>query len=161
MDIRQANKLIIPVGLSLLNGTYGTQEARLMLLAIGQQESGFQHRKQVHGPAVGWWQFELSAATEVLTQQSTKRLAIYCCNLLGYDPSGPSTLKAIEHNDLLATVFARLLLYRYPGQLPQIGEEERAWEQYIHQWRPGKPDRNRWTLSYRMARNEIGAEQLP
>ena len=58
MDYKEAlNKVIIP-GLKLLPPKFDTPEARVMMLAIGMQESRFLHRKQIGGPARGFFQFE-------------------------------------------------------------------------------------------------------
>ena len=35
-----------------------SDEAVTMMLAIGYQESRFEHRRQIRGPARGFWQFE-------------------------------------------------------------------------------------------------------
>lgn len=41
--------------------------ARMMLLAIGLQESRFEHRRQLgNGPARGFWQFESGGGVRVL-----------------------------------------------------------------------------------------------
>ena len=40
-------------------------KARVMLLAIGLQESRFEHRRQIGGPARGFWQFESVIEQEV------------------------------------------------------------------------------------------------
>src|SRR3546814_4167946 len=60
-------KSSIKPALKLLPKQMDSREARVLLLAIGLQESGFEHRWQVidrrrpnrKGPARGFWQFEL------------------------------------------------------------------------------------------------------
>ena len=45
--------------LGMLPAKMDTDAARVMLLAIGLQESRFEHRRQMgNGPARGFWQFE-------------------------------------------------------------------------------------------------------
>ena len=44
--------------MALLPARMDTPEADCMLLAIGLQESRFVHRRQIGGPARGFWQFE-------------------------------------------------------------------------------------------------------
>jgi hypothetical protein len=51
---------------------------------------------------------------------------------------------AIEHNDLLACGFARLNLWWLPAALPTRDQVDRAWEQYLEAWRPGKPKPRTW-----------------
>ena len=51
-------KNIIEPALLLLPERMRTDQAKVMLLAIGLQESRFVHRRQIGGPARGFWQFE-------------------------------------------------------------------------------------------------------
>jgi hypothetical protein len=43
--------------------TYDSPKARMMLLVIGLQESRFEHRRQIGGPAVSFWQVEEGGGT--------------------------------------------------------------------------------------------------
>ena len=45
---------VMPAAFSLLPPNMDSREARVMLLAIGMQESRFKHRKQIGGPAKGF-----------------------------------------------------------------------------------------------------------
>jgi hypothetical protein len=58
---------------------------------------------------------------------------------------------AIEHNDVLAAVFARLLLWTVPGRLPGRAEPVRAWNQYLSAWNPGKPHEETWAPLFELA----------
>ena len=52
---------------------------------------------------------------------------------------------AITHNDILAAVCARLLLWTDPHPLPTIEDgPEAGWAYYVRNWRPGKPHRHTW-----------------
>lgn len=118
-----------------------------MLVAIAYQESGLRHRKQVRGPARGWWQFEVNGVIGVVAHHATSRYAAECCNDLGYEDATPAELQeAIEHNDVLAAVFARLNLYWLPQ--PMADSEQEGWLQYKAAWNPGKPHPERWTESW-------------
>lgn len=124
--------------------------ARLMLVAIGLQESGFEARRQHgNGPARGFWQFEKAGGIRgVLRHHATAKHAESLCVLHGVVPTEDAAWAAIETNDELAAGLARLLLWsdRYP--LPDIGDEDGAWALYMRTWRPGKPHRDRWSKNY-------------
>lgn len=155
MNIAEASETIIPAGLGLMPAKYDSPEARCMLLAIGQQESGFKHRRQIKGPARGWWQFEIAGVAGVLNHPSTRNEASRICTFFGYPEDAKILQGAIEHNDLLAVIFARLNLWWLPRRLPALGEIEAAWKDYLDSWRPGKPNRDRWETSYGLAYGTI------
>ncbi len=126
----------IDKALKILGDKFNTTEAKRLMLAIGFQESGFKHRKQIGGPAHGFWQFEKGGGVVgVMKHHSTKRHAKEVCEALNV----PFELNAIYHalvdNDLLSASFARLLLWPDPKGLPNNSQQ--AWEYYIRMWRPG------------------------
>lgn len=136
---------VFPAAFSLLPEGMDSPEARAMLVAIGLQESGFLHRAQIGGPAHGFWQFEKGGGVAgVLTHPSTARLAADVCESLRYEPEAWACYVALEHNDVLACCFARLLLWTLPGSLPAADEADEGWHQYLDAWRPGKPHRETW-----------------
>jgi hypothetical protein len=61
----------------------------------------------------------------------------------------------VEYSDVVACVFARLLLWTLPQRLPQPTETDMAWRQYIDAWRPGKPHPQRWPERYARAWMEV------
>lgn len=132
-------------GLAVLPAGMDTRPARAMLLAIGLQESRFVHRRQIRGPARGWWQFETGGVHGVLDHPASRQHAQRVCDALGYaDVERGALHAAIEHNDALACAFARLLLWRLPEPLPAAGDADDGWDQYLTTWRPGKPHRQTW-----------------
>ena len=143
----------IPAALALLPGRMTSDEAVAELLAIGLQESRFKYRRQVGpGPARGFWQFERGGGiTEVLENPMTKPLIVPICELLLYEPTPTVCHLAVENNDVLAACFARLLLYRDPATLPTFSEEQKGWDIYLRNWRPGKPHPQTWPQYYRQA----------
>lgn len=144
---------ILPAALSLLPERMDTPEARILLLAIAGQESGYEHRRQVGGPALSLWQFERIGLTGVLMHPASTRHADAVCAALLYDTHQPDDVhRAMEHNDVLACALARLLLWTDPHPLPPIGEYDWAWDYYLRTWRPGKPHRERWANNYHRAR---------
>lgn len=145
------NIIILPT-LQLLPEKMRSVEAQAMLLAIGGQESGWQHRRQIQGPARGFYQFEPIGVHGVQDHISTSNLADKLTHRLNYNED--EVYDAIEHNDILATVFARLLLWTVPKPLPTNPKE--GWNQYLSSWRPGKPHEERWIENWEAAWETIG-----
>ena len=127
-------------------------ESKAMLIAIGLQESRFEHRRQVSGPARGFWQFEQGGGIHgVLNHAATRRLIRDALDQLRYDDSTWTCYTAVEHNDVLAMTFARYLLWTVAGPLPVWGQHQHAWRYYVDGWRPGKPHRETWDAFYNQA----------
>lgn len=151
-DIKRILSGVVVPGLELLPSRMDTPKARLMLLAIGLQESRFEHRRQIGGPARGLWQFERGGGVRgVLLHSSSKWIALDVCRARGVDPTESAVYAALESDDLLACAFARLLLYTDPKPLPAPGYVAAAWDYYIRTWRPGKPHRKTWDALYAQA----------
>ena len=154
------HKNVVPDALGLLPARMTSDGAKAMILAIGLQESRFRHRIQVpNGPAHGFWQFEKGGGVRgVLTHPSTLPLLLPVLQVLNYPTGEKACYDAIVHNDVLACVFARLLLWSVPGRLPEPAEPQRAWEYYISGWRPGKPHRETWDKFYNEAWKTVKTE---
>ncbi len=137
-DLNDILKHVIGPGLALLPASMDTPAARVMLLAIGLQESRFDYRRQINGPARGLWQFERGGGvTGVLRHRASADLADSVCKQRGVDPMPAAVYAQLEHDDLLACAFARLLLWTDPQPLPAAGQVEAAWQYYLRNWRPG------------------------
>ncbi len=150
-----------------IGGPQPTIAARRFLLAVALQESGpnLEARYQnspaaVPGPARGWWQFEQGGGVNgVLTHPNSQALAQTACNRLFVVPDGAACWRAIEGHDLLATAFARLLLWTDPPPIPTT--EQAAWDCYANRlWRPGAPRRNDWTANWATAQAAVAANPL-
>jgi hypothetical protein len=136
----------------LLPSKMNSEAARVMLYAIGLQESRFEHRRQIGGPARGFWQFEKGGGVKgVLTHPSSRKYATAVCEVRGVSPTAEAAYPALERDDVLAAAFARLLLYTDPRALPKIGDVQGAWDYYIRNWRPGKPHPGSWPDLYAQA----------
>ena len=130
---------ILDPSLKLLPGM-DSPKARMMLLAIGLQESRFEHRRQIGGPARGFWQFESGGRVRgVLTHKASAYDAAKICHQRGVGSSTKEVYERLEHDDILACCFARLLLLTDPKPLPVIGDVDGSWAYYLRNWRPGKP----------------------
>ncbi|MFC0669487.1 Arm DNA-binding domain-containing protein [Azotobacter chroococcum] len=73
-------------------------------------------------------------------------------------PQRQAVYAALEHDDILAAAFARLLLWTDPAPLPAVGEVAKSWDLYVRTWRPGKPHRNRWDVCYAQAMDALAGE---
>ncbi len=145
---------IIPAAYTLLPAPMESDQATAMLLAIALQESAAAYRKQWNGPARGFWQFEAGGGVAgVLTHSSTSALARRALEQLRYPKTMPTPVvhQVLEHNDILAAVFARLLLWTLAKPLPAAHDSYGAWSQYLAAWRPGKPWPDAWSIHYERA----------
>jgi hypothetical protein len=149
----------IDEALALLPAAMDSPQARVMLIAIGLQESRFAHRRQLvgnpprpTGPARGYWQFERGGGcTGVLTHPASRYWMHQVCGQRGCKPTPSALWAAIEQDDVLAAAAARLLLFTDPKRLPSVGDEAGAWALYLRVWRPGKPHRSTWSALYAQA----------
>ncbi len=146
-------RFTVPAAYALLPTPMQSPEATAMLLATGLQESRFLLRRQLGGgPARGFWQFEMAG---VLGIQQHKAMSVHLYRALEqlcyteYNVS--SSLTIVEHNDTLACVFARLLLWILPAALPPRTDPAEGWRQYISAWRPGNPKPETWDAYYMQA----------
>lgn len=153
------HKDVLPVAFAWLPARMNSQQAHAMLLAIGLQESKFEFRKQVGGPAKGFWQFEMGGGIRsILTHSVTGPILLPVLKLLGYPQDSKACHEAVQHNDVLAAVFARLLLWSVPGRLPERGQAEIGWIQYLEGWRPGKPHPDTWGQNFNAAWHIVTTE---
>lgn len=141
----------ISTAMTLLPAAMNTQRADVMLLAIGLQESRFTHRRQINGPARGFWQFERGGVQGVLNHPASRKAAEAVCRARGVAPLAADVHAALEHDDVLAAAFARLLLFTDVKPLPALGNSDAAWDYYMRNWRPGKPHPKTWDALYAKA----------
>lgn len=149
----------IDPALALLPGAMDTSEVRVLLLAIGLQESRLTHRRQIVGdpprpigPAKGLWQFERAGGCKGVIEHPASRYWMHrVCAAHGVAPTSFALWNAIERDDVLAAAAARLLLFTDPKRLPVLGDEAGAWALYLRTWRPGKPHRQTWPDLYAQA----------
>lgn len=153
----------ITAAFNLLPVKMAGKEARLMLLAIQLQEDPELLRVQKGcGAARGIFQFEKGGGCKgVLNHPATKREAERVCELRQVIPTPADVWPNLESDDVLAAVFARLLLWTDPAKLPAIGEVRHAFDLYIRTWRPGAWSRGtepkkmalytKWQLNYAKA----------
>jgi hypothetical protein len=150
---------VIPAASDLLPEKMRSPHATAMLLAIALQESGAAHRRQVGGPARGFWQFERAGVAGVRQHAATHDHLTAAMVTLRYAPTSTTEnlQQALADNDVLACVFARLLLWTLPDALPSSDNPGEGWRQYLAAWRPGKPHPSVWPDLYRTAWSIVNA----
>ena len=142
-----------------LIGIDDSEEASVMLLAIGLQESDFRFPRQMidgkpTGPATGYWQFERGGGVHgVLSHPASADRAIRLCKARSVEPESGAVWAQLEHDDILAAGFARLLLWTDPYLLPGLYDPGAAWECYERVWRPGKPHPAAWVSNHARAKS--------
>jgi len=156
MSLNEIRTTILAPALALLPEKMTSPQAEVLLLAIGLQESGFAHRRQIGGPARGFWQFEQGGGVHgVLLHPLSHVHALAVCKARNVEPTEAAVYAALEHDDILAAAFARLLLWTDPAPLPAVGEVAKGWDYYLRTWRPGKPHRARWDGGYALAMDAL------
>lgn len=157
MDLKEVVERAINPALALLPARMDTPAARVMLLAIGLQESRFVHRRQIGGPARGFWQFEKGSRASrggvwgVYLHPASKGLLAVLCKARSVASDPDAVYAALEYDDVLAAGVARLLLWTDPKALPAIGDADAGWSLYLRTWRPGKPHPKTWPALYAQA----------
>lgn len=131
--------------------------ARHIMLTIAGIESRCLHRRQLgNGPARSLWQFERGGGVAgVLRHPATRGHIVGPLARRGLPDPGAFAAsypvwETLERDDVLAAIFARLLLLSDPAPLPaDMGE---AYALYRRTWRPGKPqDVWQWDHEWRLA----------
>lgn len=137
--------------------------ARVILLTIGLQESHFLYRRQLgNGPARSFLQFERGTKASrggvwgIYLHPASKDLLREACAAHGVPFDPMSIWQAIEHNDVLAFICGRLLMWTDAQPLPALGDVDAAWSLYADRcWKPGKPHPETWAAFYSHALAEV------
>lgn len=162
MNLSKIIETAIDPALALLPPAMDKPEARIMLLAIGLQESRFIYRRQLGGPARGLWQFERGTRESrggvwgVYLHDASRFWLAQLCVARGVEFTPDAIYRAIEADDVLAAGLARLLLFTDPKRLPSADDVAGAWDLYAKRtWRPGKPHRETWDAFHKQARDAV------
>lgn len=161
-------KTAINPAMSMLPAAMDTPQARVMLLAIGLQESRFEHRYQLvqgrpgaKGPARGFWQFELGTQASrggvwgVYLHQASRYWLSISCAARGVPFEPRAIWERLETDDVLAAAVARLMLFTDPKRLPAMDDAQGGWALYARTWRPGKPHPETWGELHTRARDAV------
>lgn len=146
--------LAFGIDAEILPPSAASTEAELGLMAIAGHESAWKRRRQTGGwYGRGYWQFEgAGGATGQILAQNKGLLA---CRELDIKPLSDGVHAALEYNDTLACLFARLLLLHDPLPLPGTDDEAGWFAYYRRNWRPGKPRMEAWGISFRTAKEIV------
>lgn len=153
--LREIDEKAIAPAMLLMPMAMDSPRARVQMLATGLQETSLRYRAQhMAGPARGLWQFERAGGVRgVLTHPSTCAIARSACEAHAVTPDAQSAWEALETDDVLAAVFARLLLWSDPHHLAD--DEQGGWLTYLRTWRPGRPRPDTWPEFYRRAEDWV------
>lgn len=142
-------------------GIKATSQAARFMLAIALQESNLAYRRQLTGdgkeagPASSFWQFEVGGGCKgILRHASTSVHMATLCESYNVKPNPLSLWEAMQYNDVVAAIAARLLIYTLPHKLPSTADA--GWQQYIDAWRPGRPHPERWAQCWKIASETVG-----
>lgn len=156
------HRCLVAATLAIFPAELNTPKAQAMLLAIGLQESNFEHRQQLvgkarfwwqspEGQAAGYWQNERIGIRGIMEHHRAGTMLKNICDMLGYPFEVEVIWQAVRYDNILAVVIARFMLWVHPAPLPDAGDVSTAWNYYLRTWRPGKPHRERWPENYRRA----------
>jgi len=166
MTLYEVTSAAIDPALELLPAHMDSPRARVLLLAIGLQESNFRSRWQIlkggrKGPARGFWQFEQGGGVRgVMLHVASRTLARKLCEVRSVQYEQATIWHALERDDVLAAGFARLLLWTDPEPLPAIDNYLGAWRYYSRTWRPGRPHLSGWPANHLAALEFITGETI-
>ncbi len=166
MQLNEVLRNIVASAMAQLPPAMDSPKARVMLLAIGLQESRFEFRRQLgNGPARGFWQFELGTRASkggvwgVYLHMLSAAPLVALCNLHKVAATPEAIWTALEFNDIFACGVARLMLWTDSQALPALGDADGAWNTYaVRVWRPGKPHRDTWDAFYGQAVAAVEAD---
>jgi len=145
---------IYPAAMELLPEKMNSPEAKALLTAICLQESGFKHRKQIGGPALGFFMWELPQVGLVLRHEVIGPMALKVLADLAYSVGAPpfeNIHAAMQHNDVLQCAFSRLMLWPDAAPLPQRGDVQGSLATYLRVWKPGRPHPEKWPANWAQA----------
>jgi hypothetical protein len=150
---------IVPA-LALLPAKMCSREAKVMLLAIGLQESGFTTHVQMlangkRGPAHGYLQFEIGGVRGVMNHPQSRLWLVDLCRERACAFTPEAIWAQIETDDVLAMGLGRLLLWTDPKPLPAVDQPQEAWALYLRCWRPGEPRPESWPAHHAAAVAEV------
>lgn len=135
--------------LSEWTGLVSDDRARVLVMAIAGQESGWEYRQQIGGPARSFWQFEQGGGVAGVLQHPASRDKIRAvCKALNVPCTIADVYAAMAYDDVLGCCMARLLLWTDLRRLPDVGDESGAWGYYASLWRPGMPRPETWSARY-------------
>ena len=124
--------------------------ARIFLSAIAGQETNWQNVAQIGGgPGRGFWQDESETCWDLVDNPISAKFMKAMCVAFNLQLDGDAIYAALLTNPLLEVIVSRLDPYCDPRPLPYTLKD--AWTLYTSIWRPGDPEPERWSASYKAA----------
>ncbi len=146
---------IIEPGLALLPPALNGDDASVLLLATGLQESRFCYRRELGGYGLGYWKLHADKVARVFAHAGCREPLERLCEAVGVECTPRAVHAALEYNDQLATAITRLLLHTATRRLPAQAHPEQAWLLYLQLWKPALPRHLSWTPLHRNACNAL------
>jgi hypothetical protein len=100
-----------------------SRAAEQLLLATAIQESRLFYRRQINGPALGFFQMEPRTHDDIWTNFLAYRKEL-ASKVEALMDDGADKLGQLERNDRYAAAMARVHYYRYPDPIPELGDIE-------------------------------------
>lgn len=123
-----------------------TDAARVLVMAIAGQESLWRERRQLGGPARGFWQFERGGGLSGVVHHPATMLKFrVVCGAQDIPTDLDTMFEALAWHDQMACAFARLLLWTDAAPLPQYWDKAAGWQYYERLWKPGAPHPETWS----------------
>lgn len=152
-------EVIVP-GFTALPSEQDDPRARLMVLATGGQETGYQTRQQYGNPAGGangLFQMQYNCVLDVMHNRASGNFVWNLCGVLGVTYGSHAIFDALLTDDELAACMTRLAYWCDPRPLPEVGDMMGAWDTYERVQRPSKPSYTRWKQVYPQALTALQA----
>ena len=158
-DLQTINDNILTPALALLPPAFDTLNARRMLLACGDQETGFLTTVQYgNGPARSYWQDEEGGSVKgVLAHPKAGPMLLALCDHFGMVHDRHAIWQALGDPALqvFAAAFNRLLLLCDAHPMPSTRAD--GLDCYLNRcWRPGKPHPEKWPGCWARASAALG-----
>jgi hypothetical protein len=136
------------------------RNAHVLALAIAGQESDWSARVQSgNGPAHSFWQFEQGGGVRGVINHPTSGpiITTICAAVpVACEEHAVWEIMGQAAGDNLSLCMARLLLFTDPAPIPPPDDEEATWQYYLRNWRPGQPNRQRWSARIQEANLAVG-----
>ena len=130
MNIQDIRELIVRPTLDALQ--MGGVAAENLVLGTGLVESGFRHLRQIHGPALGFYQCEPATYRDILRYLDRRPYMMARLRLL-IAGDGLPEVSQLVWNLKFATAICRLHYWRKPAAIPNdLAGQARYWKRHYN-----------------------------
>jgi len=115
-------KIIEPVLCHLKDIPFGKNASQLLLATAIKESQNLKHRKQIGGPALGYFQIEPATHDDVCNSFLKYRPKLSALVTQTLSLPSANKIKELQTNDNYATAIARIIYLRSPAKLPAFGD---------------------------------------